>query len=189
MDVFLGGDVMYQSCADRFFNFEKISIFRTDSASIRTYYTMYCGARRASFLNQCREYEDYYDAHVSEALDDIFTSVSISYEASGTSQTTKATEPDIRPTTETRWATRVPQRHRRASTHLELTYQHPVMLFLRLPPRLVTFLHCTTLVYGTVRGIAAFRCDSPHFDGIVCFERFVHDVGLVHTGGPGVSII
>jgi hypothetical protein len=40
MDVFLGGDVTYQSYADRLFNFEKISIFRADNASIRMYYTM-----------------------------------------------------------------------------------------------------------------------------------------------------
>jgi hypothetical protein len=36
LDVFLGGDVTYQSYADRFFNREKISIFWADSASIRT---------------------------------------------------------------------------------------------------------------------------------------------------------
>jgi hypothetical protein len=33
MDVLLGSDVMHQSYADRFFNLEKISIFRADARS------------------------------------------------------------------------------------------------------------------------------------------------------------
>jgi hypothetical protein len=92
--------------------------------------------RRESFLNECRESEDYYEEHVSEALDGIFTSVSMSYEASGTPQTTEATEPDFVPMTETPWATRVPRRRRGTSKHLGLTCQPPIMLCTRLALRL-----------------------------------------------------
>jgi hypothetical protein len=114
LDLYLGGNCMYQSFGDRFLNWEADSIEADAGVALRTYHTRFFGQvdkfLSAGHLCTTDSYADAYVSHMGTAT--LGTAASLTYGPTRTPRTAGESEgedvEDVSQPDNTPWATRVP---------------------------------------------------------------------------------